>query len=345
MTSELGTSRVAVLLGGRSSEREVSFESGREVLAALRTPTGPQDRRGPREVLAVEIDGEGRWCFGDAALAPGAALERLADVDVFFLALHGGEGEGGELQGLLACHDRAFTGSGVTASAVCMDKDLSRRLVETVGLRVARAQRAHAYERRRRREEVDRELLALSRTGWAVKPLRGGSSVGVSLISAPEELAPALARAFEVEEAVLVEELVVGTEATVGVLDHRLEGPRALPTVEIRPHDGRFYDYEEKYSDDGAALVCPAESLSQETCARLEDLALRAHGVLRCTGYSRTDFIVPEAGGEPVFLEINTLPGLTSHSLVPRASREIGMDFRDLCLQIAADGLARGARR
>lgn len=343
MTAPLAEASVVVLAGGRSSEHEVSLESGRAVVAALSRPDGPGDRRGPREVRAVTIDADGRWLVGEESLAPERALAQLADVDLFFLALHGGEGENGVVQGLLAACDRPFTGSGVTASAVCMDKVHARAVMASVGVEVAPAVVVDGARWRARSAEVRAELARLGDGGWAVKPRASGSSVAVSLVRAVADLGDALEEVLARDDDALVEALVHGTEATVGVLDEPA-GPRALPPVEIRPHEGRFYDYHEKYDDDGASLICPPETLDAGTSARLAELGLRAHGALGCEGYSRSDFVV-RPDGAPVFIETNTLPGLTSHSLVPLEARTIGVDFRSLCLAIAADGLARGARR
>lgn len=333
---------VAVVMGGRSSEREVSLVSGRQVLEALARPEGPEDRRGPGRVIAVEILADGRWRVGKRAMMAGEAAATLADVDVLFLALHGGEGENGALQGLLTCADLAFTGSGVIASAVAMDKVFARIVASAAGIRtapgeaVARATWPSATTRAR--------LEALVTAGCVVKPRRGGSSVGCSIVHRTEELDLALERAFQEGAEVLVEGLVRGVECTGGVV--RAPGGElvALPPVEIRPRSG-FFDYREKYAEDGALELCPPVSLDATACERVRARALDAHRALACEGYSRSDFIVPEDGGEPVFLETNTLPGLTPRSLLPRAAREAGIDYRTLCLWIVADGIARGAER
>jgi D-alanine-D-alanine ligase len=181
--------------------------------------------------------------------------------------------------------------------------------------------------------------------GWVAKPRRGGSSVGTAIARTPDELEAAVARALAVEDEVLVEELVPGTELTVGVVTDPRGAVRALTPIEIRPHAGRFFDYDEKYRADGALELCPPSMLDAAACARLADVALRAHAMLGCEGYSRSDFIVPLDGGEPVFLELNTLPGLTPRSLLPKAAAAYGIDYRTLCLWIAASGLARGSAR
>ena len=339
----LETATVAVLMGGRSSEREVSLSSGRMVVDALRTTETLDDRRGPARVIAVEILPDGRWRYGKNVSLPGEAVVALSDVDVFFSALHGGEGENGALQGFLTCCDLAFTGSGVIGSAVAMDKGFARELVRAAGVRVARGVAL-------RRSEwppspaLERELEALLVDGCVVKPRRGGSSVGCSLVRERTALELAVLRAFEEGPDVLVEELVVGIECTAGVLEAPDGSVLALPPVEIRPR-GTFFDYHEKYDQDGALELCPPLGIGPNECARLEQAALAAHRALNCEGYSRSDFIVPSAGGEPVFLETNTLPGLTPRSLLPKSAGAVGIDYRTLCLWIARGGLVRARTR
>ncbi len=332
---------VGVLFGGRSSEREVSLVSGRQILEALSRPSSSEDQRGPRRAIAVEIRQDGSWRVGKRALSLGAALEALDSVDVFFSALHGGEGEDGSLQGVFTCAGKAFTGCGVIASAVAMDKVFAREMVASRGMRVApgRVVQRQAFEAQR--AAILHELCDWRVDGWVVKPRCGGSSVGCSIARSTAELADALRAAFAWEEEALVEALVQGTEMTGGVVVSPDEGPLALPVVEIRPHPGRFFDYQEKYSADGAVELCPPEGAAPSVCERVRSLALLAHTTLRCSGYSRSDFIVPEGEQEPVFLELNTLPGMTPRSLLPRAAAAAGIDYRTLCLWIAAEALRR----
>lgn len=347
--ARLARATVAVLMGGRSSEREVSLTSGRTVLAALSTPGSPEDRRGPGRVIGVEILPDGRWRVGKRVLMPGEAITVLGDVDVFFSALHGGEGENGALQGFLTCADMPFTGSGVIASAVSMDKVFARELVQASGVRVAPAVAVARAEWPRSGWEgvslaLRAELEPLVAGGCVVKPRRGGSSVGCSIVRGPIQFQHALERAFQEGPDALVEGFVSGVETTGGVLESPTGELLALPPVEIRPR-GAFFDYHEKYAEDGALELCPPQSLDAPTCERVRACALAAHRALGCEGYSRTDFIVPAAGGEPVFLETNTLPGLTPRSLLPRSAAAAGIDYRTLCLWIAENGSARAADR
>jgi len=361
----LARAHVAVLAGGRSSEREVSLVTALAVREALQNDGAGGDhgdggdRRGPARVSAVELRPDGRWAVGERELSPAHALAELADVDVFFLALHGGEGEGGTIQGLLAAEGRRFTGSDVRASAVSLDKVFCRDLAAQAGMRVPRGKAVDAEEWAADPGGIVAELQAWERAveGWVVKPRCGGSSVGTVLVRRGEgsaaqlagALESALAEAFRWEDEALVEELVTGVETTGGVLEDHAGRPRALEPIEIRPHEGRFFDYDEKYSEGGARELCPPESLEPQTCARVRELSLRAHGLLRCAGYSRSDFIVPfdregRPAGEPVFLELNTLPGLTPRSLLPRACAVDGLGYRDLCLAILAAALREPAR-
>ncbi len=342
MDVDLSGRIVAVLSGGRSGEREVSLASGAAVVEALRAGPGA-----PAQVVPVELASDGRWRIEDAApLAVAAAIERLARVDVFFVALHGGEGEDGTLQGLLRSLGKRFTGSDVGPSAACMDKVFARHLAASQGLAVARAVDFDRAQWLASRSTLRAELAALGGAGWVVKPRRGGSSVATALVEQPSAREGALERAIEAVletgDEVLVEERVRGVETTCPVLGNRDEELVALTPVEIRPHEGRFFDYEEKYSAGGARELCPPESLDAATVAEIGALARRAHRFFRLDGYSRTDFLVPPgAGARPVFLESNTLPGLTPRSLLPLSAARSGIAFDALCRRIVAAALRR----
>jgi D-alanine-D-alanine ligase len=180
-----------------------------------------------------------------------------------------------------------------------------------------------------------------------VKPRRGGSSVRIVRANDLDAAEQASIAIHEARDDALLESWTLGVEGTGGVLGDGATA-RALTPVEIRPHEGRFFDYEEKYSEGGAIELCPPERIPPPVCERIRRLALTAHRVLCCTGYSRTDVLVPGSGdgadevAEPLYLETNTLPGLTPRSLLPIAAREAGLDFRDLCLEILARAGAGG---
>ncbi|MFN0245091.1 MAG: D-alanine--D-alanine ligase [Planctomycetota bacterium] len=357
----LGGSTVVVLMGGRSTEREVSLVSGRAVADALSVVPPDSERPGPERVIAVEIDRAGRWLVEGEHLEPAAALARLPANAIFFLGLHGSPGEDGSMQGFLETAGRAYTGSGVLASALCINKHATRLVLAAAGVRVARGMQIDA---KRWREERGAALAQLDELvegdrhgagGWSVKPNCGGSSISTFLVSKRDELAVAIDAVLATGDRALVEAWVRGTEVTCGVLGNGDGEQRALPPVEIVPKDDRFFDYEQKYSAQGADEFCPPRSLAPELVERVQALAVRAHRAAGCDGYSRTDFIVPDpgdglpargAGGtdrdrEPVALEINTLPGMTQRSLLPKAAAVEGLSLRELCLEILGLALAR----
>jgi D-alanine-D-alanine ligase len=332
-TTKLRVRTVAVLLGGRSPEREVSLRSGAAVLRAL--AGGSVER-----LLSLEIEPDGRWKFEGRSLPALEALGAVPRGTLFFLALHGGEGEDGSIQGLLATQGFLHTGSGVGASALCMDKQHTRAVLAAEGLRVARGRLVRPHEWRAARARILAEIGEFGAGGCVVKPNRGGSSVDTFVVDDARQLEARITRVLATGDLALVEERIVGIEATCAVLGNARGELRALPPVEIVPKQGRFFDYEEKYSAEGAAEFCPARSLSAAVCAELSELALRAHRAAGCDGYSRTDFFVP-AEGAPVVLEINTLPGLTDRSLLPLSAAVQGYTFPELCLELLALALER----
>jgi D-alanine-D-alanine ligase len=344
-SDRVARANVVVLMGGRSSEREVSLRSGAAVAAALGAPADANDRRGPAVVTRIEIDADGRWCLDGERVEAGVAIAKLGPDTFYFLALHGGQGENGTLQGLLEAHDRYYTGSGVEASALCMNKHATRLVLQAAGLSVAPA---HLVTSLRWRVARAAELSAIAQfgaSGVSVKPNRGGSSVSTFLVEHAGEIPNAIERVLATGDSALVEAWVRGTEATCAVLGNASGELRALPPVEIVPRGDRFFDYEQKYSDQGADEYCPPRGLSAATTARLAALSSLAHHAADCDGYSRTDFIVPRGADgaelEPVVLEINTLPGMTARSLLPRSAATAGHSLRELCLEILELALRR----
>lgn len=342
----LARTEVVVLFGGTSPEREVSLESGRAVVAALSAEACPQR---PAGVIGVEIDLDGRWRVGDQLLDADSALECLPKAGVYFLALHGGEGEDGTLQDFLGTRGRRYVGSGVSASSLCIDKARSRLALRKAGLTTAPGRLVRRAEWSAQRRRILMELAALgSGAGWVVKPNRGGSSVGARQVGRVDQLGYALETILLSDDA-LVEACVVGLEATVAVIGNSDLELVALPPVEILPKQGRFFDYEEKYDDDGARKACPPVQLSQAGTARLVEAGLEACRVTGIEGFARVDFILPDGktGGDqkaPVVLEVNTIPGLTPHSLLPVAAAAVGMSFEELCLELVALALLRRAQ-
>jgi D-alanine-D-alanine ligase len=302
--------RVAVLLGGSSSEREVSLDSGRNVLEALRA----------RGVDAFAVDG-----------IP-ALRELLAEgtVDRVFNILHGhhGGGEDGIVQGLLEAFGVPYTGSDVLGSALSMDKIRSKQVWLALGLPTPR------YVRLRKGDDVQAAARSLG-LPVIVKPACEGSSVGVSRVFSESGLDAAIELAARYPGELLMEQLIEGGEFTVGILDGR-----ALPSIQIVPK-GAWYDYEAKYVSDETRYLCPGLEGAAE--AELGALALRAFEALGCRGWGRVD-VMRDREGRNWLLEVNTAPGMTSHSLVPKAARQTGLGFEDLCLAILAQTLEGTAR-
>jgi D-alanine-D-alanine ligase len=345
----LAQARVLLLAGGTSDERAVALETARAVEASLRDGA---DGRGPRALVCVEWRSDGLFDWRAEGrherVGPAAFLAFAAGFDAVFLALHGGAGEDGTVQGALELVGVPFTGSGVAASALAMDKTRALEFAASLGLRVPRGVRVGRDDPARGLEAA----LAFGDRGWMVKPNRGGSSlVATRLIGSeaqPERLAAAVAAVHSAGDDARVEELVEGVELTCPILGAGAEA-RCLPSVEILPAQGRYFDYEQKYSSDGALERCPPESVAVSRVSEAAAAALRVHRELGCRGLTRVDYLVPESG-PAVFLEINTLPGLTPRSLAPLAAAREGQNHRDLCLALleqalAHKGLVRGSER
>ena len=303
MEPEVGTpARVAVLMGGRSAEREVSLNTGAQVAEALAS-------RG-HEVCTI-----------DTARADFITAIQEAASDVVFICLHGRLGEDGTVQGLLELLDTPYVGSGVLASALATDKVMTKFLYCAHGIPTP------DYVVLRRGEDVDEAALSALGERTVVKPACEGSSVGMSIVHGASELPAAIAKAFTHDDRVLVERFVDGVEVTVGVLGNG-ESAFALPTLEIVPSN-EFYDYESKYIPGMSRHLIPA-GVSESARAGCQLAALAAHKQLGCSGVSRTDTIVT-ADGQILVLETNTIPGMTSTSLLPDAARAAGIEFAELC--------------
>jgi D-alanine-D-alanine ligase len=308
-TSSKKPPRVGVVMGGLSAEREVSLNTGAGVLAAL----------AGRGHDAVGID----W-------KPGTSLPGLldeADVGVVWNALHGTYGEDGAVQGLCAVMGLACTGSGLLASALAMDKVASKRIFESHGVPTPKWTLLPGAG-----GPADGSDAAAALAGWTmpvvVKPSNEGSSVGVSVVDDQSQLAAAVVLARQFHGPVLIEEYIAGTEVFVGILDDAVLG-----SVEVRPA-GRFYDYDAKYKRTDTRYLIPAE-LPAEVLARAERYALDAYRALGCSGHSRPDLRIAPTG-EAFVLEVNTLPGMTATSLLPKIAKSIGMDYATLCERILA---------
>jgi D-alanine-D-alanine ligase len=334
--------KVAVLMGGTSSEREISLRTGRGMAQAVRRlghevlavdaangrllPAGEEERATPLEALDVA---------GPAALVRADALR---EADVVLIALHGGAGENGTLQALLDLAGKAYTGSGVMASAVAMNKAMSKRLFVSAGVPTPAWVLMPTEDdaaRRLRAGEVSPAIEALG-LPLVVKPNEEGSTVGLTIVQASGELPAAFDLAAKYGYEVLLETFVPGRELTVAVM-----GDRPLPIVEIRPKSG-FYDYESKYTAGRSEYFCPAD-LPAPLAEDIGRLGVRAAQVLDCRGVSRVDFRLDPAG-TAWCLEVNTIPGMTPTSLVPMAAKAAGMSY-DLVVQRMLDLALDEARR
>ncbi|HEY3280140.1 MAG TPA: D-alanine--D-alanine ligase [Gemmatimonadales bacterium] len=337
--------RVTVLTGGATAERAVAFASAAQIVAAL--------RQGGHDVHVVDTasgllddEEEARALRGDVGTAPPAVAEleererrllseglaELAVVrgsDVLFLALHGGAGEGGILQAILDVIGVPYTGSGPLASALAMDKDLSKRLFRAAGIPVPNWFMAPVGA-----EDVTKAL------GWPVivKPSKQGSSVGLTLVKKAPELAAAVALAARYDDEVMAEQFIPGRELTVGVL-----GDVPLPVGEIVPKH-ELFDYESKYTPGMSEETFPAK-IDTRLARQLQAHAVTAHRALKLGGYSRIDFRV-SPDGDIFCLEANSLPGMTRTSLLPQAAQAAGIAFPELCERICRlarnNGGARG---
>ncbi len=314
--------RVAVLEGGRSSEHHVSLASAAAVRAGL--------AEAGHEPVRVEISREGRWSHAGApvALAPGAGL--LA-CEAVFPALHGPYGEDGTVQGLLEALDVPYVGAGVLASAVCMDKVLSKDLMRSAG--VAQVDYASARE--------GEDLTALERLGLPVfvKPARLGSSVGISKVSAHEQLPGALAAAWEHDPVAIVEAMSHGMEVECSLLGN--EAPEASLPGEIVLH-ADWYDQSAKYEPGGMELVVPAR-LPEQVKERVREMAIDVFKRLRCAGMARCDFFV-EDGGEVLLNELNTIPGFTETSVYAKLFEASGLPYPQLLDRLVTLALERHER-
>lgn len=303
--------RVAVLYGGISAEREVSLASGVKVIEAL--------RQAGFDVNPIEV--------GDDL---GAVISALTPrPDAVFNALHGRFGEDGAIQGVLDLLGIPYTHSGVRASAVAMDKAAAKALFAAAGLPIAAGRTVEI-------EELEAsDPLPLP---YVVKPVNEGSSVGVEIIKAGDNRRAEVARGWKFGRVALVEEYIPGRELTVAVM-----GDRALAVTEILADAGVFYDYESKYSDGGSRHIIPA-AVHPDIYARALDVAVAAHRALGCRGATRCDFRYDDTAGEPgrlVLLEINTQPGLTPTSLLPEQAAHLGMSFPRLCAWMVENAACR----
>ena len=334
--------RVAVLAGGRSSEHEISLASARSVLESL-----DPDRY---DVVTVAIGRDGRWELGSGDGSPSNTLLQggsvaetlpvpaknapatLGSVDVVLPILHGPFGEDGTVQGLLELADVAYVGAGVTASALCMDKDLFKKVMRESDIRVARSLTLRSHD----------EIVNPFGYPVFVKPARLGSSVGITKAHDSDELRVGVELAFEHDEKILIEEFLDGVEVEVGVLGN-LDPIASLPG-EIVPLGHEWYDYSSKYDEGGMKLVIPPDGFSEETIERVQKVAVDAFRVTDCEGMARVDcFVVGD--GEVVVNELNTIPGFTSTSVYAKLFDASGIPYPELLQRLIELAVERRERR
>jgi D-alanine-D-alanine ligase len=314
--------KVAVLMGGKSAERDISLMSGGGVLKALQSRGVDAHAFDPAERDLVELKREG--------------FQRC------FIALHGRFGEDGTVQGALELLGIPYTGSGVMASAISIDKVMTKRVWLAEGVPTPRYTllRRGAYQREQVIAIPDDLGLPL-----IVKPAREGSSIGVAKVQGYSEMEAAVDAAAALDADVLCEQFIAGDEVTCPILGTG-EGARALPVIRIVAPEGN-YDYQNKYFTDDTQYLVPC-GLPQGEEEAIQDLVVKAYRVLGCRGWGRIDVMIDAATRKPYLLEINTSPGMTGHSLVPMSARAAGISYEDLCLRLLADAaldLEQGAAK
>ena len=344
--------KVTVLAGGTSTERDVSLVTSVKVCTALRmlghkanvidvffgsdsfgSAEGFFEEKNDLEKLGddlkqktplVKDEIKKRKEEGGVFFGPGV-LDVIMAADIVFMGLHGENGENGKLQAVLDLFGKKYTGPGSLSSAICMDKDITKKILVPEGIPMPKGVTLIRGE-----STVSDEELPLP---CVVKPACGGSSVGVTIAKTPEEREAAVREAFRLEEKVLVEEFISGREFSVGVCDGE-----AMPVIEIIP-DGGVYDYEHKYDPEGAKEICPAE-IPEEVSRRMQYWAEQACAAAGIDTYSRVDELMNEKG-EIYCLEINTLPGMTPTSLLPQEAAAMGMSYEDLVQKLMDVSLER----
>ncbi len=292
------TGPVAVLMGGRSSEREISLQSGKAVLKALLS----------RGYEAEKVD-----------IADGLEPLLSGRYKRAFIALHGVPGEDGTVQGLLELLGIEYTGSGLLASAATMDKTFAKRVAAAEGVITPEFREFLSQPAEGEVPELGFDYPVV------VKPASEGSTVGVTKVESPEGLCEAIGTSLKYGKKALVERFISGREVTVGVV-----GAKALPVIEVVPKSG-FYDFEAKYTKGMTEYIVPAR-IEKDMSEKLSETALRVYEILGCRGQARVDFIIE--GGLPYFLEINTIPGMTETSLLPKAAAAAGIGFEELTASI-----------
>ena len=298
----MGKLRVALIAGGWSREREISLKSGQYVYDNLDKDKYDVKRYDPsRDLLRL--------------------IEESKNLDLALLVLHGKRGEDGSIQGLLDLLHLSYVGSGVLASALAMNKAVSKELFRCTGLNVPKAMLFF------RNQDIDPvRIFSVLGKPVVIKPVDEGSSIGLSICYKKEEIVEAIKDAFAISPEVMLEEYIKGREVSCAVLGNR--EPEALPVVEIIPHEKyRFFSYTAKYETGASQEICPAQ-ISSDVYKKIQDFAIKAHCLLGCRSFSRSDMIV--TAKDVYILETNTIPGMTENSIFPLAARTAGLSFSKL---------------
>lgn len=325
-----------VIMGGKSSEHEISILSGQQVVTNL-----DQDKY---EILPVVISKTGQWQLTskeeiinllnpinlkgtnkDISLT---TIKKISDtslvtdkkVDVVFIAMHGKYGEDGTIQGMLDLAGVKYTGSGVLASSIAMNKTMFRKLMVSENLPIPK------FIQINKNYDIKEIAKKLGKFPYFIKPVGGGSSVGASIANNLFELKKSLDLALKYDKDVLVDEYIKGQEVTCAIIDDKKL--IALPVIEIKSFKGKFFDYESKYKESGSEEIVPAK-ISKNLTKKIQDLSIQVFEVLGCSDFGRVDFILKD-NREPIILEINTIPGLTRMSLLPKAAKAAGISYSKL---------------
>lgn len=308
--------KIAVLMGGPSSEHEVSLKTGENVIEAL-------DKK-KYDVVKVRIDKNGQWMSGRKRLEPKTVLN---EIELVFNALHGEFGEDGKIQAILEFYKKPYTGSGILASALAMNKIKSRELFKFAGLNVPKSILI-------KKNEVYNTVLnffttKISNFPVVIKPNSRGSSVGISIVYDSSHLDEAINEAFKYDSEVIVEEFIKGDEITSSLLEnYKREKYFVLPATQVIPAEMYgFFSYDAKYLPGATREITPA-ALNEELEEKVKEVTLKAHKALNCSGYSRTDMIIRE--NKIYVLELNSLPGMTETSLLPQQANAVGLTFTRL---------------
>lgn len=314
---------VLVIGGGLSSEHEVSLATSRMIIKNLDAAK--------YDAHLVIIGKDGKWKFGkERPVDIGAAITKIgkAKFDFAFIALHGIFGEDGRMQALLEWLGLPYSGAGVMSSALAMDKQMTNVIYAAIGLRVP------PYIVLDKKEKSLRNISFPA----VVKPVDGGSSVGVSIVKTKKEMSVAIVKALKEGRRVMVQKYIKGKEITCGIVEDGRGRPFALPPTEIIPRSAAFFDYHAKYAAGGSLEITPA-GISVPQTKEIQKLAMRAHCALGCRGMSRSDFIL--SGGKFYILETNTIPGMTEASLLPKAATTAGISFPQLLDMIITAGFRK----